>query len=287
MEKVLIFILFSIFGLISFVGAWGFWWEPSRIVVRTEVLKVNDWPQNSRNLKIVVASDFHIGSLYWGKENAKKIVNKINSQNPDMVFLLGDYLISKVLFGRFVDPKSVAFAFGGIEAPLGVFSVLGNHDWWEGGSQLERGLQQAGITVLENELRTIEWDQNRLSVLGIADDISRKPNIRQILDRQAKTEHFTILMTHDPGVLLDLSTSDQFGLMLAGHTHGGGQIDLLFTNFHFLTPGRSPKEWAYGWVGTPNGSLYVTSGIGNSILPFRLNAPPEIVVFSVGHRFAH
>ncbi len=94
--------------------------------------------------------------------------------------------------------------------------------------------------------------------------------------KNTKNNFPKIVLAHDPGALLDLPPKKMFDLALAGHMHGG-QVSLPFLG-PLITPGRAPKEWARGWTDLSQGKLFVTNGIGTSILPVRLNAPPEVVI---------
>ena len=173
-----------------------------------------------------------------------------------------------------------------ISAPLGVFSVLGNHDWWEDGQKLIDRLEKTYITVLENNTASISWHGSTINVLGIADDSSKHPNLDAILNQFPGLEtELQILMTHDPGIYLDLAKRHKPTLMLAGHTHGG-QVNLPIFGRLFI-PGRAPRAWAHGWTHLKNGPLLVTSGVGTSILPVRLNQPPEIIMLSLTPRTNH
>ena len=85
---------------------------------------------------------------------------------------------------------------------------------------------------------------------------------------------------HDPGAFLSAAREMKHALALAGHTHGG-QVSLPLLGA-MIIPGRSPRHWARGWVELASGPLYVSAGVGTSILPVRFGAPPEFLVLGLG-----
>jgi uncharacterized protein len=90
------------------LGAWAFWLEQCRLVVREEHLDVPHWPPSLKGFRLALLSDLHIGSPYWGLERLEQLVTKVNEQHPQIVLLAGDYLINEVTFGRWVSPEEVA-----------------------------------------------------------------------------------------------------------------------------------------------------------------------------------
>lgn len=213
-----------------------------------------------------------------GLGKVRRVVDVVNAERPDVVLLLGDFLTAGVLLGQYVEPQPIAEVLSGFDAPLGVIAVLGNHDWWKDGPGVTEALESVGIPILENSSLRLESDGEAIWVVGAADDTTRDPNFAEAyadLPRDAPS----ILITHDPGALLDYSYSARPLLMAAGHTHGG-QIYLPWL-FSPVVPGRAGPEWAQGLHDVDGIPLYVTSGIGTSILPVRINRPPEIVIIEV------
>jgi predicted MPP superfamily phosphohydrolase len=96
-----------------------------------------------RPLRIAVASDLHIGSPFTGIEKLDQIVARINAGRPDIIVLLGDFVIQGVTGGKFVPPEATAARLANLHAPLGVFAVLGNDDWWLDAQRVSRSLRSA------------------------------------------------------------------------------------------------------------------------------------------------
>ena len=272
--------LLSIFLVITALAVWSFWLEQTRLVVRTEHLEIATWSPKTPSMKVAILSDLHVGSPYWDLDSLHQLVATVNDQNPDVVFILGDYLISNVVGGTYRTPTEFAPILSKLSAPLGVFSVLGNHDWSEDAQNLIDELEDININVLENHAVSINWHDSPINLIGIADDTSRRPNLMAVLAQHySEDTKLQIILTHDPGIYVDMADHYKPTLMLAGHTHGG-QVNLPAFGRLFV-PSRAPISWAHGWTNTKNGPLLVTSGVGTSILPIRFNQPPEIVVLSL------
>lgn len=273
--------IFTAFAaLIGVFLLWSFWYEQNTLVIRRENFSVSQWSVETPPLKIAIVSDLHVGSPYWGLERQAKLVRAINAEKPDMILLLGDYLISDVKGGTYIDPIEIGPILSDFKAPQGVFAILGNHDWWEDGPGIQTAFKLAGISVLENQLASATWAGQSLELLGVPDDSSRSPNINRILDNTPKTAGvFRITFTHDPGIYTDLNPQQRLDLMLGAHTHGG-QVNWPIFGRGYV-PGRAPKAWAHGWSKTKNGPLLVTSGVGTSIVPIRFRQPPEFVVLTL------
>ena len=172
----------------------------------------------------------------------------------------------------------MANLLGRLKAPLGVFAVLGNHDWWNGGEKAAAALQANGIEVLENDARMIERpDRTKFWLVGIGDDFTGHADGRKAFAATDGSAPKVVFM-HDPGALLDIK--ERFNVAFAGHLHGG-QIFVPGIGA-VVTPGRAPRAWAkHDWVDFELGSLFVSSGVGTSILPVRIDVPPEYVVASL------
>ena len=159
--------------------------------------------------------------------------------------------------------------------------MLGNHDWWSDAGSIRESLVKSGIHILENETTILSiGDHSKFNLIALGDDMTGHAD-QDTAFSKIKNNLPRIVLLHDPGALLDLSFQESFNLALAGHMHGG-QVNIPFLG-PLITPGRAPREWAKGWSDTEGGKLFVTNGIGTSILPVRFNAPPEVVIIDFGH----
>ena len=124
--------------------------EPGWVVTRETRVPIARWPEELGPLRIAALADLHTGAPHITVEKVREIVASVNAERPDLIVLLGDYVIHGVAGGRFVPIEQTAAALRDLRAPLGVFAVLGNHDWWYDGSRCGRALEAAGIHVLED-----------------------------------------------------------------------------------------------------------------------------------------
>ncbi len=267
----------AILVALAVVPLWGVGIEPGLLVVRHRTMASEKWPSGVPPLRIAFLSDLHVGAPHIDLARVDDIVARINAGNPDVILLLGDFVIHGVPLGEFVPPDAFAPLLAKLRAKHGVYAVLGNHDWWYNGGEIRRALEQAGIGVLENEAVAIERGGSRVWIAGIADDVTRVPDPVGTVAGIAVGDP-VILAAHNPAVFLD--TPGRVAITLAGHSHGG-QIFVPWLGA-IVTPGRAPRRYDYGHIREFGRDLMITSGIGTSILPVRLNMPPEIVFLTIG-----
>lgn len=269
--------------LILLLAAWAVLIEPRWLARRDIEHAVSGW-QGPDGLKVAVASDWHLTKrALWRVttvERAKSIVGQINAAQPDVILLPGDFIADRdYLF----DPphtsaaEEIASVLGGLKARLGVYAVLGNHDWWDGGPDFRVALEKRGIRVLENEAMPLPG--TKLWVAGIGDDFTGHSQPALALKKVPPGAQVLVAM-HDPASLMETPRVE--GLVVAGHMHGG-QVALPFVGA-LIVPGRAPRQWAHGWIEHAGNTAYVTSGVGVSILPVRFHARPEWVMFTVKGR---
>jgi hypothetical protein len=257
-------------------AAWAFGIEPGLLVTRHVRLNLPDWKSD---LRIAVLSDLHVGSPHVGLDKLRKIVERTNAENPAVTVLLGDFVIggprgggSGLPGGAFVEPEQIAEELKKLRAPLGVYAVLGNHDWWFDGRRVGRALTDAGIPVLENQTVHVG---NRFWLGGIADLWTREPDIAGTL-QQVEGGQPVVLITHNPDIFPEVPP--RVSLTLAAHTHGG-QVDLPLVGRVITT---SRLGYVAGEFVEQGRHLFVTTGIGTSIMPIRFGVPPEIVILTLG-----
>ena len=264
----------------SAMVGWSVLIEPGLLVTRRADLALDGWPSSHPPLRVALVGDLHAGSPHIDLEKVHDIVERVNAENPDLVLLLGDYVIEGVIGGTPIEPEPIARTLGGLRARFGTVAVLGNHDWYGDGVRIERAFRSVGIQVLENRSIPVRLDSRRLVwIAGVADSSTRTPDLSAAL-ADVDTPDPVIMLSHDPAVFLD--SPDRVTLMVSGHTHGG-QVRVPGIGALFV-PGRSPLAWSYGHTRVAERHLYVTGGIGTSVLPVRFGVPPEIVVLTITHR---
>ncbi len=241
---------------------WSFIVEPNILTVKK--ITVND--NNLKGLNIVFASDFHIKK--YEKYRLKRIVNKINEQNPDIVLLGGDYVNGHRPRNTYPIDK-IASELKNIKSKYGTVAIIGNHDGWQGKQQAIKALQENNITVLDNSNKKFD----KFSIAGVDDLQTGKPNIQQALTNAEKN---IILLTHSPDVFPE--APEFVNLTLAGHTHGG-QI-VLPNGRALVVPSKYGARYAYGLKEKNGRKMFVSRGLGTSVIAARFNCFPEIVVIN-------
>lgn len=272
----------------ALLAFWAFWLEPASLRVKHSSISLSDWPASCDGLRIAVLSDLHVGSPFNGIRNLEKIVKQTQQQQPDLILLPGDFVIQGVLGGDFVAPEAAAAVLANLSAPLGVYAVLGNHDWWLDGPRVQRALEENGIAVLEDRSEIIRAKGCQLYLVGISDywegahDIDAAfadvPNVLATQDNQgAQVSQAIVAFTHNPDVFPDIPSRTT--LTIAGHTHGG-QVYIPGIG-RPVVPSQYGDRYAIGHIQEGGRNLFVSSGVGTSILPVRFLVPPEITIITV------
>jgi len=268
--------LLTILLSVSSAIGWGFFIEPNRLVLRHEVIAIDRWPSGLSGLKIAVLSDLHIGSAFIDSDKVRLIVERTNQLQPDLIVILGDYITSDGRTSHRVEPEVFGPLLKDLHAPFGVYSVLGNHDWWYNGYKVRRDLEANGIKILENEVVRLDVRGTPLWLAGLADLWTRVQRVEQTI-AQVPDGETVIALTHNPDIFPQLP--QRVPLMLAGHTHGG-QVRLPFIG-SVVEASRFGERYEVGHVFENGHHLFVTTGIGTSIVPVRFGVPPEIVLLEV------
>ncbi len=262
--------------LILSCGIYAFFIEPNRLIVYQETIQVEAWPKELSGLRIAIIGDIHTGGPFINEKKLARIVDLTNQQSPDLIVLLGDYMSPNSWHSHRVEPEVTAAALKNLRAPLGVYAVLGNHDWWYSGIKVRRALEANGIPVLEDDVAEIRWRSTSFWLAGLADLWTRPQHIDETIAK-VPTGATVIALTHNPDIFPSLPQS--VPLLLAAHTHGG-QVRLPLIGTPIVPSDFGPKYTA-GHVFENGHHLFVTTGIGTSILPVRFRVVPEIVILTV------
>ncbi len=256
---------------------WGFFVEPNRLVIRHQTIEIQQWPRPLDGLRIAVLADLHAGGSFIDENKLRTIVERTNQLQPEMVVILGDFIAGD---GRRhplrMSPEVFAPILKGFSAPLGVYAVLGNHDWWFDGMRVRLLLEQNGIKVLENEALRVEARGSSLWLVGLADLWTRPQRIEETI-AQVPPGAPLIALAHNPDLFPRLPS--HVPLLLAAHTHGGQvSFPLIGSVVHTSEYGQ---RYGSGHIFENGHHLFVTTGIGTSIMPVRFGVPPEIVLLTV------
>ena len=264
--------------------AWPFA-EPLGLNVEEHICQCADLPANLKNLRIVYASDFHQCS-WFSQERVNETVTAINALSPDLIILGGDYAS---------DSESAIAFFQNIpslRARLGVFGVMGNHDRTEPESNLSRLMAEmtaSGVIPLVNTTARVKVGQNHLIVAGVDDIHCGYPDVAGVA-AQVYADDFVVFAGHSPDLLPDMlkarsadGSSHWYDLALFGHTHGG-QVNVMgYSPFSNLSPDLGAR-YLSGWLEENRASLLISNGVGTSVAPVRLFAPPQIHLITLKAR---
>ena len=273
--------LMAVVVLGASVVFWGFFVEPNRLVIRHETIEIDRWPQELNDLRIAVLSDIHAGGEFIDERKVRTIVQRTNALQPEMVVILGDFISGD---GRRHPLRMAPDVFGPIlkelRAPLGVYSVLGNHDWWFNGRVVREALEQNGIKVLDDDVLKVDARGTSFWLVGLADLWTRPQRVAETVAKVP--ENTTVIaMTHNPDIFPGVPSRVQ--LLLAGHTHGA-QVHLPFIGYVVDPSDRYGERYVHGHIYENGHHLFITTGIGTSIMPVRFGVPPEIVLLTVKSR---
>jgi len=246
------------------------------------------WLKPGKPLRIAALADLHACDPWMPLSRIEEIVSVTNALKPDVVVLLGDYVSGIHRFKtKVVEIDDWAGALSKLEAPLGKFAVLGNHDWWMNPEGVRQGLESKGIPVLENQARKLKTaDGTEFWLAGLGDQLAfgnSRTGYRGVHDlpktmRAVTDDAPVILLAHEPDIFPEVP--ERVSLTLCGHTHGG-QVRFPFIGAP-IVPSRYGQRYAYGHVVEDNRHLVVSGGLGCTFLPVRFGSPPEIVVLELG-----
>lgn len=266
----------SVVAVMLSLAGWAFLIEPGWLGTERHTLVVPHWPAELDGFRVVVITDLHVGAPHVGLAQLDEVVERSNAEQADLIVLLGDFVIQGVLGGDFVEPEVTALALGRLRARHGVIAVLGNHDWWLDGERVAAALRGVGISVLENDAMQLEHEGRPLWVAGLADLITRDPDIAKSLAAVGPDQP-VLLLTHSPDVFPEVPS--RVSLTLAGHTHGG-QVSVPLYGPP-IVPSRFGRRYAQGHVVEEQRHLFVGVGVGTSMLPVRFLVRPRIDVLTL------
>lgn len=261
-HKALITFIALLFSLIAIIFSVIKASSPPRI--KELKLTYKSIPSSLKGFKIAHLSDVHLGLI--SKERwLKKVVERVNSLEPDIIVITGDLIDSEIN-----GIEEVAKLLRGLNSKYGVFAVAGNHEIYAGIDKFYNLAERAGFKILNNEKFTIN---ENLEILGIEDDTHRRFEKKEYnpdeLFKKINPEKFTIFLSHKPKHFKS-AVSAGVDLQLSGHTHAGQipPMDLII----FLT-----FKYPYGLYKLRDSFLYTTSGTGVWGPPMRLFSSSEIV----------
>lgn len=243
------------------------------------------------DLTIAVFTDLHVVSPWVTLDDVARIAAQINRLQPDLIVLAGDYLASHTLPGNRATAAQVMDAMGDLQAPLGVFGVLGNHDWRDCPAAQDSDNRQnsvvdamnaSHISLLQNSSLELQHQSEKFWIVGLD---SQRPvyKDRSVAFHQPDLAYAgvpeganSVLVAHEPDYFAD--GDKRSALQISGHTHGG-QLNLF--GWRPMTPSIYGGRYAYGHHHEQGRDLVVSGGIGFSALPLRIAQPPEVTLITL------
>jgi predicted MPP superfamily phosphohydrolase len=253
------------------------------IEVAEREIFLRELPDAFNGFRIAQLSDIHMEE-FTEDYFLRDAVKRVNQLQPDIVALTGDFVSE--------GPRSRGFAAGAVWKCANIlnelkcrqlYAVLGNHDVGVGRRRVSAALKANGITVLLNTFLPLERAGGRIWLAGVDDPLLGHPKLELAIPASIRnlSNQPIVLLCHAPDYadeLLNHPAGKATALMLSGHTHGG-QICLPF-----LGPLALPdlgRKYIQGWFRLGNLQLYVNRGIGTVGVPFRIDCPPEISLFTL------
>jgi len=242
--------------------------EPFLVTVKKYRLALVKKPE--RWIRVAFLSDLHADG-WKGKRFYDRVVRKTQAQKPDLILIGGDVVEETA------SHLSEAAGLAKLDAPMGKYFILGNHDFMDDAAAVRRQLEAWGYEDVTNRVKTVSADGRAFDLVGLDDSWFGDPDLPLVRGGHKRPR---VVLSHEPDVLFDLRQGDA-DLILLGHTHGG-QIRLPLIGHVAPLPQAAPQWLDLGkktWKGMP---VVISAGLGETNLNVRLFCPPQIVLLEIG-----
>ena len=250
------------------------------LIVTDYRLSPPGWRSGHR-LAITVIADLHAGGPNMGIARVRQVIDAANALGGDLIVVLGDYFATHRFVTEVVPAPAWSAELARLRAPLGVYSILGNHDWWYDIAGVRKAFAAVQLPLMENDAVLLGEPGRRFWLAGLGDQLAHyvSPGRFRGADdlagtlKKIATDDPVILLAHEPDIFTQVP--ERVSLTIAGHTHGGQiRLPLLPT---FWAPSQYGARFAYGHIVERGRHLIVSGGLGCSKVPLRLGVPPEIL----------
>ncbi len=289
-------VLLGLFTLIGLLLLWGLL-EPYVIDEERYEVSLPGLPAGWEGQQVGVIADLQVGMWLDNTLTVRRIVSRLLEARPAVVLIAGDFI-----YHPGPDPSTVIAQAVALVQPLAAvsiptYAVLGNHDYAMPteratkdealAAALRTALEAAGIKVLHNQAVPLPGPSGSapsspLYLVGVGAHVPREDDPRAALAELPDRAPRLVMMHHPESY--GAFPAGSAPLAVAGHTHGG-QFRLPFTpSWTWMSYTREDEVHADGWIdgyGEPGNRLYINRGIGFSVLPLRLNCPPELTLFTL------
>jgi len=276
----------AVMGIAGTAG-YGFLVELRNVEITRRIHRVRGLSQSLSGLRVVQLTDLHHGP-WTSLSYLRRVVEQTNALKPDLVVLTGDYVHHSDIYIR-----PVVQLLGTLRARVGVVATMGNHDWWEDGGMTAREFAGTSIRLIDNDRlfvtaeRTLERrvgasdQKHAMCIAGIGDLWEGDPDCDAALGGVSAAMP-RLVLCHNPDTCEEtciVKQAPRIDLMLSGHTHGG-QVSLPGLGTP-VTPSRYGQKYAAGLVQGPLCPVYISRGIGTTIIPMRFRVRPEITMIEL------
>lgn len=290
--------LLGLLGVVGIVLIWGLI-EPYFIDKEAEVAEIPDLPPAWEGKRIAVIADWQVGMWLDNTPTIARIVDELIEERPAAVMIAGDFIYGATLESNQEIDEVIELIRPLTAAGIPTYAVLGNHDYamkkkdgspnQELAAKLASALEGVGVEILQNDAVALESPETRgtdeespLYLVGIGSLWANNSQPAVALAKVPDGAPRFVMMHHpDSFEAFPAATAP---VAVAAHTHGG-QIRVPFTpSWSWLTFAKEDKVHVDGWIqeyGAPGNNLYVNRGVGFSIVPIRINCPPEITLFTL------
>ncbi|MFW6146619.1 MAG: metallophosphoesterase [Planctomycetota bacterium] len=257
--------------IVAVAVTWGVV-EACRVGVRHVVVEVDRLPEGRSSVTIAQVSDLHVGNLA-SRQRLDAAIRHLTRLRPDIIVSTGD-----LVDGRLHETDHLAESLAAVDAPLGKYAVMGNHEFYSGVEISEAFHARAGFQLLRGQvvepiagLLLVGVDDPAARWRGDGEHVDEMPLLAEV-DRQ----DVIVLLKHQPVVIPD--ATGRFDLQLSGHTHGGQifPFGLLIRLKYAFSPGRHALA--------DGSTLYLSPGTGTWGPPLRLGSPPEVTLIELRPR---
>ncbi|MGC1453259.1 MAG: metallophosphoesterase [Candidatus Sulfotelmatobacter sp.] len=252
--------------------------EPNRPRIVRKEIALRRWPSRLDGFTVALLSDFHYDP-YFSIHPLRSAIHMVNSLRPALIVLTGDF-VSAPFVGK---PASGAAAaepcaqlLQQMQAPYGLWAVLGNHDAYTDPDRVTSALRDEGIQVLVNQSLPIESNGARFWLAGVDDVLDGTADLDATL-HAVPVDEATVLLVHEPDYA-DYAARYAVDLQLSGHSHGG-QVRVPFVRPFYLP--ELARKYIWGSYEIGGLTLYTNPGLGTVGLPVRWNCPPEITLLTL------
>lgn len=263
-------LLVKILIIILLIIIYGFLIEPNFLKVNEYKINSNEISDNFHGLKIVHFSDLHYGSTI-NKNNIDKVIKKINDLEPDVLVFTGDLIEENYNLSK-KDVKNLTKKLSGLNAKLGKYTVIGNHDYYN--EDFKNIMFDSNFNLLINNYDTIYYkDNNPIVIYGLDNITYGNPDMSTLNNEEIKNIDYKIILLHE-GDYIKKIDDPSIDLILGGHSHNG-QVNIIKPIYLPLHANAYYDEY----YKKDNANIYISNGIGTSMIPVRIGSIPSINLY--------